>query len=1379
MCPSVPRPSETGVLKATVAPQRGLCLAACADFRQEGAQEEVEVSCALATYNCLTCASVLQRENLDFQFHAESLCVVGLQETRSDPLPRSASANFHILSGPSENGQLGCQLWLARHCPVGFAGREPVYWNPSSFSILSAAPRHLLATASAAGLKFAFLVAHALTAHAGPVAIREWWQQLSTLVGRIPPQHALVILVDANAHFEWSPLPPDVETALNANAKEFASFLREHCLSASPNVTAAGKKVESWLGPMGRPRCLDYVVVPASTAAGMRTQGDLHWFSGHCEHDHKPVKVSIAWCQAGALPKRRPRWDTKAMTTAEGRARLRAIYDSAPTIGWDVDVDTHLKLINQHLHDGLSKAFPCQPAAARSKVISDGTWTLVHVRRRLRKQLFSQRTTCSRMFLARFFRAWRGSRQHKSPSMPDIHLARLHEGFLGLQIRALSRLIARHSKVDVAQAARDTLNTARQRGPEELYRVIRQTMRQGRRYKPPALKPALARTSDGAVDSTLALGMHFAKAERAETVSLDTLTTASIPLPVDPLEVSSALSVPQLAQAYAGLQTGRAPGVTGLPCEAYAGDALGAASVHGPLLLKVQLQGAAPALWRGGRAAPIPKPGKSLACKEGWRSVLLHEASMKGVCKLLRPPLLACLERVRTQGQGGSRPGNPLQAPMAAARGFARGAKAAGVSAGLLFVDARNAFYAVARQLLTGREAGDSSESLCQLGNMLFEDEEERFAFTLAATGPGILASCGVDPAVRRLITSMLQETWFTVSDECSTHLFLTRTGTAPGSPTADVLFQILFSRAMAQLEKHVQEAAEAVQKQVHRSATDIALCHLPAPSWMDDLALPLLAASPEALLELAMTTVHKLDCELRQLAVSLNLDRGKTELLPLVQGRGSRKLRQQWFCRQGAQFAVQLRPDRQELVALTDSYVHLGAVIDSSCADLPDISRRARLAHDKMPGLKRLFRNEALTWEERVHILCSIPMATFKHGSGLWVLDGAKEEARYTAAYYEVPRRVFRHITGLSVRGATNEMLCNILGIASAEETRLAEVVRHLGWIWAERSSSLEALWLCGGKWHQDAVSAVSALATIVGFSGVDPWQALQDCPCLAGKWARRFLKICRRRHLESRDQCMHQLRSYQLALHHGALFLHLPAPAQAQQALNLCPTCGVCFTSSAACASHQRKVHGVVARATKAAVGSRCPVCLVEFWSTKRLRDHLRRCTGCLEVVEAAGLDPEEPISAPVGLRMPAIKAPGPLTWWATLRPQETAMPPSTAVCPWQQLLKQFVDKARSGRGELQSTACSIVERRAFQQLSEEDWPVLVHTLPRRLQDLVRVLTTLCDFVPEPSSSTFAVGDWMIFCKAERILVWPTTLAGLEDGSIQLPPVWAGCVK
>ena len=135
----------------------------------------------------------------------------------------------------------------------------------------------------------------------------------------------------------------------------------------------------------------------------------------------------------------------------------------------------------------------------------------MHVRRQLRRQLFSHRAYCCRLFLARAFGAWRRAGRMPTLPLPDGHFARLYQGFLGLQVRAVSRLIALHSKADAAQAARDTLNSARKRGPEELYRIIRQTMRQGRRYKPPALKPCLSQQARGEGDSTLELGMHFAK----------------------------------------------------------------------------------------------------------------------------------------------------------------------------------------------------------------------------------------------------------------------------------------------------------------------------------------------------------------------------------------------------------------------------------------------------------------------------------------------------------------------------------------------------------------------------------------------------------------------------------------------------------------------------------------------------------------------------------------------------------------------------------------------------------------------------------------------------------------------------------------------------
>ena len=54
-----------------------------------------------------------------------------------------------------------------------------------------------------------------------------------------------------------------------------------------------------------------------------------------------------------------------------------------------------------------------------------------------------------------------------------------------------------------------------------------------------------------------------------------------------------------------------------------------------------------PGLWRGGHAAPIPKPGKSPQSLDGWRAVILCESSAQGLHKALRGPLLRCMAAVK------------------------------------------------------------------------------------------------------------------------------------------------------------------------------------------------------------------------------------------------------------------------------------------------------------------------------------------------------------------------------------------------------------------------------------------------------------------------------------------------------------------------------------------------------------------------------------------------------------------------------------------------------------------------------------------------------------------------------------------------------------
>ena len=56
------------------------------------------------------------------------------------------------------------------------------------------------------------------------------------------------------------------------------------------------------------------------------------------------------------------------------------------------------------------------------------------------------------------------------------------------------------------------------------------------------------------------------------------------------------------------------------------------------------------------------------------------------------------------------------------------------------------------------------------------------------------------------------------------------------------------------------------------------------------------------------------------------------------------------------------------------------------------------------------------------------------------------------------------------------------------------------------------------------------------------------------------------------------------------------------------MCNLCDKSFASKQKIALHQFKKHGIKAIERKHIVGSRCPICLVEFWSRERAINHVR---------------------------------------------------------------------------------------------------------------------------------------------------------------------------
>ena len=115
-----------------------------------------------------------------------------------------------------------------------------------------------------------------------------------------------------------------------------------------------------------------------------------------------------------------------------------------------------------------------------------------------------------------------------------------------------------------------------------------------------------------------------------------------------------------------------------------------------------------------------------------------------------------------------------------------------------------------------------------------------------------------------------------------------TARGSRPGSPLADALFHCLMSPIVKQIEE--QMAANPVQKM----AREALQCQAVQVVWADDLAVPLLAtrnAEMEDEIRKAFAVVFNV---FHQYGMTLNMSRGKTEVMVTFAGPEART-----FCEQ------------------------------------------------------------------------------------------------------------------------------------------------------------------------------------------------------------------------------------------------------------------------------------------------------------------------------------------------------------------------------------------------------------------------------------------------------------------------------------------------
>ena len=1247
-------PVETAVVKVGSIP----------GIPQEGRVKAQAAQCpatwrlTIATYNALTTKAEARRQALDQMFGLDGVHLLGLQESRESFDGVRHLRNYACFGSSADKGCDGCQIWICKNLPV--ARREDgaeIFLEWRKVVVVVRQPKLLCVTVPAGGMLFAVFVGHAFTGQASECDIQAWWSALDSAMRAIPRKALPLLLLDANAKFQ---IRNRLATARDGepdglNAQHLARLLEEHELTTQCLKDVEGVDLVTWRSPSGGKRCLDYVALPLVLGCCTSTIGVPANFVDMLGHDHLLVAVECCWTQGASAARQKQRWDTDKMKSQEGRAMLQQVFRCTPCVDWEAHVDDHLQVVNEHIVRQVSAHFVLSPARPRTPHISDEQWSAIRERRCARRVVHRVKVAMARDLLLRCLNGWRGTRVADDM----MYIARRGKSWLllarlGRLVKSLGAVIGKIATQDAASHVRVAFREARSRGESQLAGLLRNVMKTGRRYRRPTLTPALVSNGVQLVDKDEilhALGCHFAEAEQGREILISDLCSNRCAFYAGsaPVQADDLISLPELANGFLNLQLGRAPGLSGIPAEAYQGAAREAAYAHWPIVAKAMLRQTVPFAWSGTLVTGIEKPGKNPGTVQGWRSIALYEAAAKGVAKAFRERMLPVFDRIAHDVQCGARRGCPIELPSHVVRTYVQAACRQGLSGGILFLDGRSAYYATLREHLIGVDALSDVGTIQDLLHALHPDPNVRDELFATLFGQGLLEAHGTPLGVCGYIRASMKQSWFALQPE-SGYCFHTSTGTVPGTPLADLLYQEVQTVFLSGLKQKLAEH-DIVAKSLHGHSK------APVPCWADDVAVLLpYCTAPEVLPNLSCVAREAEHCS-RSTGVRLNFESGKTEALVILRGEGSLSVRRHALTSKEPAIAVVLSNGQEVQLRLVQHYDHLGGRVCHNGTCLADIQRRGRIAEGVFKRLySTLLRNAELSKTEKLRLLQSLVVRKFLFGSGLWCLRTKAEERALNATIMGFYRRAMRPVLGLSSKHLCDNEVCCLLDALSPLQLHRVELVRQLrvvvlqgpGFLWDTVCEAFD--WLN---------RAFEALEVVLQKIGMDwqlevGWIARLEQLQLRHEQMKRLPKPFAKKIIDDQAEAHEAalLKAIDLRIFergHGLIF-NVPVSTEGQFPCQLCERS---FRTSSARAAHAYKKHGIQAVCTRLAYGSKCERCGVEYWDTKRLRRHLQIAAECRAAYEGADLDESaEHVECGVAWR-PPVAIEGPKPFWCMLKP------------------------------------------------------------------------------------------------------------------------------
>eukprot|EP00434_Breviolum_minutum_P003484 symbB.v1.2.003065.t1/scaffold124.1/size443775/5 len=1046
-------------------------------------------------------------------------------------------------------------------------------------------------------LRCIVIAARAPTSDKSTMELQAFWSDITKQVLQKFPGWKILLLCDSNSHVGSCPstsISDCGEELENQAGAIFHGWLLANDIWL-PSTWQHVQKGDhyTYVTPSGsHHHRLDFVGLSlnwplefVATEVNFDIDGSLSRYDHFAATCTMKTATSIA-SKSGAQQGRKPSLDRAAVMK-----QLQAdphYFDSLPMIPWSTDVHRHATGLATATLGRLWSTVPCTRRHVRKRQLTDLTWNILMWKRRLRKHHLDASRRRKFGTLREILLAWKGvcastTSRNVYPSFRwlkfiDVKIALMEHNLHKVQ-PLLQTMIKQDDIAYYKALALRAGRTETEDGMQALWKELRGTL--------PKWK---TRRTQPRHDIDEALCLHFSSLEAGTITSFNGLyrqcvdyqnqTRHSAPQTLNLDDLPSLFEIEQVCRRTTPT---RAPGPDTVTPEVCRHGAAGIASHVHNMVFKICCEQAEPIWFKGGYVHPIYKQKGALDDPAAYRGVVLLDVYGKKFHAWLRQRLVPVLQHRKTAGQLGGLPCEQTLTGSHLLRVHGQVARALRISSAVVFVDVRAAFHHMLRELifLQGSPALHPEQAL---------DAEH---FNMQELQELLLQRCCEHPddfpaPLRKLADDVHRHTWFTQRGTAlqPTEVVHTLRGTRPGSPVADVGFNLLMSDILTDLQQRLDNDETL---QAHNADFPV---NIPPITWVDDLAIPIHASHPSTLSVVIQAVLQHVHEVFYARGLQINYDKGKTEVVVMFRGSEADEARRQFFSTE------------RETYIVTSTTTHV-------------ISVRA-----------------ALTIPTRIQLLHSLVFSKLLYGSGGW---------------YEIPRRTVAKLDSILMRFfrsivnegfwkdtlVTDDALRAKYNLPTFRYLLAVSRLRFLRHVATHTHSYHRQLLLAeritGKGWLFELEDDLDWMRRCIDLPELPPtpttadtWQSfllwLHDAAIPWKTWIKRATKMhFLRENIAYECRSFHQQAQRILETHGGTV--HTPTPDDGAGSNFACPECHAVFATSTGVAVHRAKKHGVHSPLRDYVQSATCPGCLRFMWTTSRVVQHLRyRPNRCFDRIFAS---------------------------------------------------------------------------------------------------------------------------------------------------------------